>query len=176
MLSNVSKFMALQQNKITDWWQAICVMVLVKTACTTRPFYNTENHIYQNSLSWQHDFTIVADHVISVFYEGYKERIRSNDEYSKTKRNTNSFGAIYQGHFANRHHLQASVRNDRYTDYGSHYRQTAYDFDLMCVNMGVAGSTGFKPAFTIYTDQPIRVITLATLILNPKNLVTLKPT
>lgn len=140
------------QNKITDWWQSNLRYGFSKNGMYNNvPFYNTENHIYQNSLSWQHDFTIVADHVISVFYEGYKERIRSNTEYSKTKRNTNSFGAIYQGHFANRHHLQASVRNDRYTDYGSRTTGSlAYDFDLTNeLTIGLAGSTGFRmPHFT----------------------------
>ena len=139
-------------NKITDWWHSTLRYGFSKSGMYNNiPGYNIENHTYQNSLSWQHDFTIATEQVISVFYEGYKERIGSSTEHNKTKRNTNSFGAIYQGHFANRHHLQASIRNDRYSDYGSRTTGSlAYDFDLTnALTIGLAGSTGFRmPHFT----------------------------
>lgn len=138
-------------NKITDWWQSNLRYGFSKNAMYDNgPWGDTENRTYQHSFSWQHDFSITPDQLVSVFYEGYKERIGSSTEFSKTKRNTNSFGAIYQGHFAERHHLQASVRNDRYTDYGSRTTGSlAYDFDLTDeLTVGLAGSTGFRmPSF-----------------------------
>lgn len=139
------------QNKITDWWQSNLRYGFSKSGMYDNgPWGDTENRTYQHSFSWQHDFSITPDQLVSVFYEGYKERIGSSTEFSKTKRNTNSFGAIYQGHFAKRHHLQASVRNDRYADYGSRTTGSlAYDFDLTdALTVGVAGSTGFRmPSF-----------------------------
>ena len=85
-----------------------------------------------------------------MFYEGYKERIGSTTQFDENKRNTNSFGAIYQGSFLGRHHLQASVRNDHYTDYGSRTTGSlAYDFDITdSITIGLAGNTGFRiPSF-----------------------------
>lgn len=138
-------------NQITDWWQSTLRYGFGKSSMYDNgPWGNTENRTYQNSLSWQHDFTIAPDHLVSVFYEGYKERIASTTEFAKTKRNTNSFGAIYQGHFADHHHLQASIRTDRYTDYGSRTTGSlAYDFDITdTVTVGLAGNTGFRmPSF-----------------------------
>ncbi|MDO5668018.1 MAG: TonB-dependent receptor [Alcaligenaceae bacterium] len=138
-------------NQITDWWQSTIRYGFGKSSMYDHgPWGNTENRTYQNSLSWQHDFSITPDHLVSVFYEGYKERIASSTEFAKAKRNTNSFGAIYQGYFADRHHLQASVRSDRYTDYGSRTTASlAYDFDITDeLTLGLAASTGFRmPSF-----------------------------
>ncbi|MDK7178404.1 TonB-dependent receptor, partial [Micrococcus luteus] len=77
-------------------------------------------------------------------------RIASSSQFDKNKRNTNSFGAIYQGHFMDRHHVQASIRNDRYTDYGARTTGSlAYDLDITEeVTVGVAANTGFRmPSF-----------------------------
>lgn len=138
-------------NQITDWWQSTLRLGFVKSSMYDNgPWGNTENRSYQSNLSWQHDFTITADHIVAVFYEGYKERIASSTDFTKAKRNTNSFGAIYQGHIADRHHLQASVRTDRYTDYGNRTTGSlAYDFDITDeLSVGLAGSTGFRmPSF-----------------------------
>jgi vitamin B12 transporter len=139
------------QNKITDWWQSTLRYGFVKTSMYDNSSWPLANKVFQNNLSWQHYFSIIPDHLVSVFFEGYKERINSSNEFNQHKRNTNSFGAIYQGHIANRHHLQASVRNDRYTDYGSRTTGSlAYDFDLTnALTIGLAGSTGFRmPSFT----------------------------
>lgn len=138
-------------NKITDWWQSTLRYGFVKTGMFNNgPFGDSNNHTYQNSYSWQHDFSITPEHMISLYYEGYKERLASSTEFTKAKRNTNSFGAIYQGHFAARHHLQASIRTDRYSDYGSRTTGSlAYDFDINdTITIGLAGSTGFRmPSF-----------------------------
>ena len=139
-------------NKITDWWHSTLRYGFLKTTMHDQsPWGDTRDQVYQNSLSWQHDFSITPDHMASVFFEGYKERIGSAKQFHQYKRNTNSFGAIYQGHIANRHHLQASIRNDRYSDYGSRTTGSlAYDFDLTNeLTIGLAGSTGFRmPHFT----------------------------
>lgn len=138
-------------NKITDWWYSTIRYGFSKTSMLDNsPWGDTENNTYQNSLSWQHDFSITPDHMVSVFYEGHKERISSSTQFDKTKRNTNSFGAIYQGHFLDRHHIQASVRNDHYTDYGSRTTGSlAYDLDINdSVTVGLAANTGFRiPSF-----------------------------
>lgn len=138
-------------NKITDWWYSTLRYGFGKTSMHDySPWGDTENNTYQNSFSWQNDFHIAPEHVISVFYEGYKERIGSSTQFDENKRNTNSFGAIYQGHFLDRHHVQASIRNDHYTDYGSRTTGSlAYDFDITdSITVGLAGNTGFRiPSF-----------------------------
>ncbi|WP_048768638.1 TonB-dependent receptor plug domain-containing protein [Oligella urethralis] len=138
-------------NKITDWWQSTLRYGFVKTSMFNNgPFGDSNNRNYQNSFSWQHDFSLTPDQIISVFYEGYKERIASSSQFDKNKRNINSFGAIYQGHFMDRHHVQASIRNDRYTDYGARTTGSlAYDLDITEeVTVGVAANTGFRmPSF-----------------------------
>ena len=138
-------------NKITDWWSSTLRYSFGKTSMNDySPWGDTVNSVYQNSFSWQNDFQLTPDHVVSVFYEGYKERIGSTTEFDQTKRNTNSVGAIYQGHFLDRHHVQASIRHDHYTDYGSHTTGSlAYDVDITdTVTIGLAGNTGFRiPSF-----------------------------
>ena len=134
-------------NKITDWWYSTIRYGFGKTSMHDyAPWGDTSNKTYQNSFSWQNDFYLAPEQIISVFYEGYKERIGSSTEFDKTKRNTNSFGAIYQGSFLDRHHLQASIRNDHYTDYGSRTTGSlAYDFDVTdVITVGLAGNTGFR--------------------------------
>lgn len=138
-------------NKITDWWHSTLRYSFGKTSMHDYgPWGDTVNNTYQNSFSWQNDFYLAPEQVISVFYEGYKERIGSSTQFDETKRNTNSFGAIYQGSFLGRHHLQASIRNDHYTDYGSRTTGSlAYDFDVTdTITVGLAGNTGFRiPSF-----------------------------
>lgn len=149
------------QNKITKWWQSTIRYGFQKTALDDRTQPGTlTNRSYQNSFSWQNDFFIHNDHTLSLFYEGTKERITSTSDYNyggfliyehtKAKRNTNAVGAIYQGHFLNRHHIQASIRNDHFSDYGSKTTGSlAYDFDLNHeFTIGVAANTGFRmPSF-----------------------------
>lgn len=138
-------------NKITDWWYSTLRYGFVKTSTNSfGPWGDTLHDTYQNSFGWQNDFYITPEHIVSVFYEGYKERIGSTTQFDENKRNTNSFGAIYQGSFLGRHHLQASVRNDHYTDYGSRTTGSlAYDFDITdSITIGLAGNTGFRiPSF-----------------------------
>ncbi|CAM5188518.1 TonB-dependent receptor [Oligella ureolytica] len=138
-------------NKITDWWYSTLRYGFGKSSMFDNgPWGDTLNNTYQNSFSWQNDFYITPEHIVSVFYEGYKERIGSTTQFDENKRNTNSFGAIYQGSFLGRHHLQASVRNDHYTDYGSRTTGSlAYDFDITdSITIGLAGNTGFRiPSF-----------------------------
>lgn len=138
-------------NKITDWWHSTLRYGFLKTTMHDQsPWGDTRNQVYQHSFSWQHDFTIAPEHMLSIFYEGYKERINSTTQFEQNKRNTNSFGAVYQGQFFDRHHLQASLRTDRYTDYGSRTTGSlAYDFDISDeLTVGLAGSTGFRmPSF-----------------------------
>ena len=138
-------------NKITDWWYSTVRYGFSKTSMLNlNPSSDSENKAYQTSFSWQNDFYLAPEHLVSVFYEGHKERISSSTQFDKTKRNTNSFGAIYQGHFLDRHHLQASIRNDHYTDYGSRTTGSlAYDLDFNdSVTVGLAANTGFRiPSF-----------------------------
>lgn len=138
-------------NKISDWWHSTLRYGFVKTSMyNNSPLGDTANKSYQHNFSWQNDFYIAPEQIISLFYEGSKERIASMTAFDKTKRNTNAFGAIYQGSFLERHHVQASIRSDRYTDYGSRTTGSlAYDVDVTDeITIGLAGNTGFRtPSF-----------------------------
>lgn len=140
------------QNKISDFWHTTLRYGFTKSAMANYTSgIASASQSYQNTFSWQNSFYITPDHMLSLLYEGTKERISSDlTQFVQNKRNTNSLGAIYQGRFTNRHHLQASVRNDHYSDYGSRTTSSlAYDYDVTdTITLGLAGNTGFRmPTF-----------------------------
>src|SRR3546814_15062643 len=71
-----------------------------------------------------------------------EERPGSSSEFTINRRDTNSAGLVYRGDF-DRHHLQASVRNDNISGYGNQATGgLAYDLDLDDRwRVGVAGNT-----------------------------------
>src|SRR5690606_21536887 len=105
----------------------------------------------------QNNLRLAPDPRISLLAERLEERANSTFSYDRSDRDVNSLGLIYKGRL-DRLRVQASVRNDRYTDHGN---QTTgglgLDLDLSAQwQVGIAGSTGFHaPTFAdLYQDYP----------------------
>lgn len=149
-------------NQITPWWQSVLRFGFSKNSYFTPPIASIYDAMYgitpseykaasyQRQLSWQNNFFINNNNTLSTVLERNVESgVASNYAPIKSHRTTNSLAVIYQGHF-NRHHIQASLRNDHYSDYGSRVTGSiGYDFDITPeLSIGVAGNTGFRaPTF-----------------------------
>ncbi|MCK9511104.1 MAG: TonB-dependent receptor [Pigmentiphaga sp.] len=112
----------------------------------------------QTQIGWQNDFALNTDHHVSVALERLAQHVGGDladfsqwplppqyVDYADTRRHTNSVVGVYRGSWQ-RHHLQASLRFDRDSQYGS---QTtgglAYGFDLTpALRLGLAASTAFR--------------------------------
>jgi len=114
----------------------------------------------QNQLSWQNDFTLDSSQKLALAYEHLDQTASgtftdfatspaSFHSYTRTHRSTDSYTLVYLGDF-NPQHLQASLRNDRPTGFGSQTTGSlSYGYDFTNTVRGtVTGSTGFRlPSF-----------------------------
>src|SRR5690606_15940850 len=104
--------------------------------------------------SWQNNFTLNRQNRLSLILERKDESIFGTTTYEQDKRHTNAVGLIYRGDF-DRHHIQASVRNDNVSGYESKTTGSlSYDFDITEQwSAGLAGNTGYRvPTFAdLYT-------------------------
>ena len=88
--------------------------------------FNTVNQ----QLAWQNDVTVAAEHVVSLALEREEQRVQSTTAYARATRDVNTALVAYNGR-ADRHSMQASLRGDRYSDFGSATtRFLGYGFDL----------------------------------------------
>lgn len=104
----------------------------------------------QRSYSWQNNVKLSESHNVSLILERLEERPDSASTYLANRRDTNSAGLVYRGDF-DRHHIQASVRNDNVTGYGDETTGgVSYGLDLDDKwRVGVGASTGFQaPSFS----------------------------
>ncbi|WP_159991662.1 TonB-dependent receptor domain-containing protein [Pelistega ratti] len=148
-------------NQITPWWQSILRFGFSKTSyftpsydadygygVSTNPAYRANS--YQRQLTWQNNFSLDANNSLSTIVErNIESGVANNYAPTKSHRTTNALGLIYRGHF-NRHHIQASIRNDNFSDYGHKVTGSlGYDFDITnALSIGIAGNTGFRaPTF-----------------------------
>lgn len=133
-------------DQITDYWQSVLRFGLAKEMGDDRdPFFPSTYGSLQRSYSWQHNVQLDERQNLSLALERLEETARGTNVYSTDRRNTNSANLVWRGHF-NRHHLQASVRNDNISSYGNQATgSVAYDYDVAPGwKVGVAGNTGFK--------------------------------
>lgn len=137
------------KNRLAKNWLSTLSLALSKEQSNTA-IHDSKFSTLQRQYSWQNDIILTANQDLSIIAERLEERIKHNTPHSGTRRNTNSFAAIYRVDFGP-HNIQVSLRNDNLSDYGS--RTTGglgYDFainDLWTV--GVAANTGFKaPTFS----------------------------
>ena len=135
-------------NTLTDYWESRLRFGFTKELGDDRG-YNSQYGSQQKSYSWQNTFTPLKDQAVSVLLERLEERALGNINHTQTHRDTNAAGLIYRGKF-NIHHLQASIRNDNITGYGSHTTGgLGYEIDLAPNwQAGLGANTGFKaPTF-----------------------------
>lgn len=133
-------------NQITDYWQSVLRFGLTKeTGQTLTPYWANLYSSLQRSYAWQNNLQLNKAQNLSLILERQEERISSSDAFQRDRRDTNSANLIWRGHF-DRHHMQASVRNDNVSDHGSQTTGSlAYDYDIAPGwRVGVAGNTGFK--------------------------------
>ncbi len=72
----------------------------------------------QTQLTWQHDFTLPLGNLTFAF-DKLRQRVRSSNNYAKTKRNNDSFLLNYILNKGN-HSLNASLREDHNSQYGNY--------------------------------------------------------
>ena len=143
-------------NDITDYWQSVLRLGFSKEFTDTRiPDFDSSVGSLQRSYTWQNNLQFTEDQRLSVILERLEERADSQSNYLENRRDTNSAGLIYRGDF-DIHHVQASVRNDNVSGYGSETTGgLAYDLDLSDKwRVGIAGSTGFQAPTFAYLYAP----------------------
>lgn len=112
----------------------------------------------QQQLGWQNDIVLNEDHHLTLAVESLTQKVGGDladyslwplppqyVDYAENRRTTRSVLGVYRGSWE-RYHLQASLRHDRDSQYGS---QTtgglAAGVDLLTgLRLGVAGSTAFR--------------------------------
>ena len=77
--------------------------------------YNTQ----RDSLTWQNDFALSADQLLSAGLDYQQDRIESLRAYAQTARRNRALFGQYQGSFG-AHSLQASLRRDDNQQFGGH--------------------------------------------------------
>ena len=77
--------------------------------------YNTQ----RDSLTWQNDFALSADQLLSAGLDYQQDRIESSRAFAQTSRSNRALFGQYQGGFG-AHSLQASVRHDDNQQFGGH--------------------------------------------------------
>lgn len=133
-------------DQITDRWQSVLRFGLAKEMGDDRdPYFSSTYGSLQRSYSWQNNLQLNDQQSLSLIMERLEERALGTTAFQQDRRNTNSANLIWRGHF-NRHHLQASVRNDNISGYGNQATGSlAYDYDFAPGwKAGVAANTGFK--------------------------------
>jgi vitamin B12 transporter len=149
-------------DDITDYWQSVLRFGFAKELIDTRDL-NWETNQFQSSIigslqrsyMWQNNLKFSESQNVSVVLERLEERVAGPSSYTSNRRDTNSAGLVYRGDF-NAHHVQASVRNDNISGYGSETTGgLAYDLDLTDKwRVGIAGSTGFQAPRFSYLYAP----------------------
>lgn len=77
--------------------------------------FNTQ----RDSLSWQNDVALSADHLLSAGLDYQNDHIDSTTLYAQTARSNNAAFGQYQGNFG-AHSVQASARHDNNQQFGVH--------------------------------------------------------
>uniref|UniRef100_UPI0033420DC1 TonB-dependent receptor domain-containing protein n=1 Tax=Castellaniella defragrans TaxID=75697 RepID=UPI0033420DC1 len=136
-------------DRITDWWNSELRFGFTKDGYDDRSSYPGVFNSIKRHYSWMNTLTPLKDQRVSLLFERQEERIQSTTAYDRTRREADAVALIYAGTF-DRLHTQASIRNDKYTDYG--HKTTGslgMDFDLTDTwQIGIAGNTGFRaPTF-----------------------------
>ncbi len=73
----------------------------------------------RDSLSWQNDVAVNADHLLTAGLDYQNDRVDSTTLYAQTARNNNAVFGQYQGNFG-AHSVQASARHDNNQQFGGH--------------------------------------------------------
>lgn len=142
-------------NRLTDWWDSVLRVSFNRSLYDSRAAYgDSVIGSIQRTYTWQNNFDLSQNHHLSLVLERKDEQVLGTTQYNHVKRHTNAIGLVYRGDM-DRHHIQASVRNDSVSDYKSKTTGSlSYDFDLTPNwSVGAAASTAYRvPTFAdLYT-------------------------
>ncbi|WP_084070395.1 TonB-dependent receptor plug domain-containing protein [Pandoraea vervacti] len=79
---------------------------------------NGNYHTSSNQIDWTNEYAFMPDHKLIAGYTRQEQTVESNTNYDHNNRHLDSIYVGYEGVFANRHEVQASVRRDMYSDFG----------------------------------------------------------
>ncbi len=130
--NGVSSFALYSNNQVASFWDS--QLALADGSDKGKNFTNdlapTRTDTKSNQLRWQNNFTLAQDQVVTAALERQQQRIQSTTAYTYTGRDVNSALLAYSGRFG-ANQLQASTRNDRYSDFGSANSWLAgYGYDI----------------------------------------------
>jgi vitamin B12 transporter len=103
------------------WWHA--TLVAGRSRDDSDNFsdtvFSSRFNTLRNVASWQNDFSVGADQLVTVGTDYQDDRIESSDPFPVTARDNRALFSLYQGRFG-RHSLDASVREDDNAQFGRH--------------------------------------------------------
>lgn len=98
----------------------------------------------RDSLSWQNDWALAEDHLLTAGLDYARDNISSSRAFAQTTRGNRALFGQYQGEFG-AHNLQASLRRDQNQQFGGHDTGgLAYGYAL---NDGLRLSASYGTAF-----------------------------
>jgi len=151
------------ENQLTSYWKSIIRYTYTNDENRTidaadNTLFRTQQHQY----TWQNEFDLDEAQKLVIAYDHLHQRASGDIntfnpdwtpgpvvDFSKTRRYNNAFTAVYTGDF-DRHHVQASVRNDHESQFGNATTGgLSYGYDLTpALRAHVAVNTGFRaPTF-----------------------------
>lgn len=171
-IQELGNYSLTSENRITDYWKSTLRVGYMVDDNESRnaprdlspsntPDGKTTFRTRQNTYSWQNEFKLAENQKFTLAYEHQEQRVNGDianftdymdvtyGNFSQTRRHTNSFTGVYLGDF-DRHHVQASLRNDNVSDFGNHTTGgLGYGFDLTDKWRATANvNTGFRaPSF-----------------------------
>jgi vitamin B12 transporter len=144
------------ENQLTNDWKSTLRYAYTEDENTSkyRDFFTgaLQNDIIrtrQNQYTWQNDFNFSANQNLTLLYEHLDQQVSGTIDYDKSRRHNDAVGGVYRADFG-RNHIQASLRNDDDSQFGSEATWgVSYGFDLTQeLRAYVAANTGYKtPTF-----------------------------
>ena len=115
----ISSYSAYDKYRFSSDWQSTLTAGSSEdhlVASGNYPGYFTTN---QNQFSWQNDFSL-KEGTITAGLEELDQHVTSDTAYAVTSRTISSAFAGYQGNFSGHHFLQADMRVDRNSQFGTY--------------------------------------------------------
>ena len=111
--------------------------------------YSSTFDTRRDNASWQNDFSLGGNHLLTLGLDRQQDRVSSNTVYAVTRRDTTGVFAEYQGQW-DRHRVQLALRGDDDSQFGRHTTgNVAWGYPLTAnLDMRFAYGTAFKaPTF-----------------------------
>lgn len=144
------------RNQINAVWHSTLRYAYSRTNSTARS-WGGENQFtnYQNQFAWENTLQLAQNQSLFLAYEHLDQRVTEPYGYAHTRRHNNAVTGVYNGKF-DRHHVQASVRNDNNSQHGNHATWgLGYGYDLtQAWRARVAANTGYQVPTLMHLYAP----------------------